>query len=52
MKHLPQGESREAGHADREGVVAAIDTRALGLAVVRSAAGGRARRTRSTIPSA
>jgi thymidine phosphorylase len=42
--HLPQAPVREAVHLDRAGVVATIDARALGLAVV-ALGGGRRRPT-------
>jgi thymidine phosphorylase len=42
MKHLPKAKVTKPVEAEREGIVSAIDTRALGLAVV-SLGGGRTR---------
>ena len=49
-RHLPQAPVREAVHLERSGIVAAIDARALGLAVV-GLGGGRRRVTDTVDPS-
>jgi thymidine phosphorylase len=49
-RHLPQAPIRQAVHLERSGTVAAIDARALGLAVV-GLGGGRRRITDTIDPS-